>query len=971
MSKHPTIAGRSLIAVTVILAAMFTAATATAEFVRVTAANSIDNFVYDVTSFVPPGTIALLNSPTDAASHGSFSSVVPVANSVAGTVDVLASDSVGGQIWRYTPVLTAPAGTPSVPSIVWPIASSSGTGPAHPDGLSLDSWNNLYIVTSKKPSVWVLPADPTAATGYAVNPDLIDANSFFALGDVTLQDSAVATTTTAAWGPNDLLVLVGSKNNANSAELIAYRANSIAQVLAGNGPRSGPDAVLIGSSQFPANEFPTGFDFWPADALVDHPTILVATTAGRVLRYDFSVDPSTGAITPTLVQVFASGLGSGLQKIKVGLQLEVPYAFVTQTPPKSSGQILQLGAPTASHPTNVIGVATQQAGVNGADALAVARAAAEPVSDCVNPQVPAGSPQPKTCDIGGKGVAPHSIYTGVQSVSGDAIESTCVVATDPRWDPTTGQYGETTLDADSVCPGFGHEIIPASLVGGSGVTGKGFALVHTSAPGVDGVAGITVYTQENVDNILPPPQGLSNPSCPDAVSAWAPLASAGEGDVVMVDPIIGLESADEMVELTGFCDSSAIISRGMSLYGVGLILNPSVTGPMPQYAQQKYEDLVATINTAPNVPASAKQTIESGTPGLANASDLANVETFMQAQDYGCAAKETLGVDAVLALAQDDTGTTLGNIAAWGDPSNPNPWGELRGRLANLYLTLNTRILGVQPNSAWPPASTDPQPQCPAPVVTLTAPAAVAPGSAVTISWRAQHALSCQFTAGDAGWLSQTGISGSYTTSPAATTGYTLSCSGPAGTSGGTATVEVVPAPSIAAFGASPASVTAGQGTISLSWSISDTTADGTPYPLTCSISGGASVTGITTSGTRSIPAPTTPGTTTYTFSCANAVGGSTSANASVIAYAAPSIASFTATPSTSDGDAVTLGWSAADAVSCAISGGGLDLTGLAATGTQNIDDIGSTTTYVLTCVNAANGAASASVTVPVLNDED
>ncbi len=975
MNQHPAIASRSLIAATVILAAVFTAVTANAEFVRVTAANSVDNFVYDVTSFAPPGTIALLNSPTDAASHGSFSSVVQVTNSVAGTVDVLASDSVQGQIWRYTPVLTAPTGTPSVPSIVWPIASSSGTGPAHPDGLSLDSWNNLYIVTSKKPSVWVLPADPTAATGYAVNPDLIDANSFFALGDVTLQDSAVATTTTAAWAPNDLLVLVGSKNNANSAELIAYRANSIAQVLAGNGPRSGPDAVLIGSSQFPADEFPTGFDFWPADALVDHPTILVATTAGRVLRYDFSVDPATGAITPTLVQVFASGLGSGLQKIKVGLQLEVPYAFVTQTAPKSAGQILQLGAPTAAGATNVIGIATQ--GVNGADALAVARAAAEPVSDCVNPTVPAGSPQPKTCDIGGKGVAPHSIYTGVQSVSGDAIESTCVVATDPRWDPTTGQYGATTLDADSLCPGFGHEIIPASLVGGSGITGKGFALVHTSAPGVDGVAGITVYTQENVDNILPAPQGLSNPSCPEAVSAWAPLASAGEGDVVMVDPATGQPvSADEMVELTGFCDSSAIISRGMSLYGVGLILNPSVTGTGPmamaQYAQQKYEALVATLNTAPNIPASAKQTIDNGTPN--GTPDLANVETFMQAQDYGCAAQETLGVDGVLASAQNDTGTTLGNIALWGDASNPNPWGELRGRLANLYLTLNTRILGVRANSAWPPASTDPQPQCPAPAVTLTAPAAVASGSAVTISWRAQHALSCQFTAGDAGWRSQTGISGTYTTSPTSTTGYTLSCTGPAGTSGSTATVEVVPPPSIGSFAASPTSVTAGQGTISLSWSISDSTADGTPYPLSCSISGGASVTGITTSGTKAVPTPTTPGTTTYTFSCTNSVGGTTRANASVVAYAAPSITSFTATPSTLDGDrddAVTLGWSAANAVSCAISGGGLDVTGLAATGTQTIDDIGSTTTYVLTCVNAANGATSASATVTVLNDDD
>lgn len=138
------------------------------------------------------------------------------------------------------------------------------------------------------------------------------------------------------------------------------------------------------------------------------------TTAGRVLRYDFTGPSGT---TPTIVQIFASGLGSGLQKLKVGLQLEVPYAFLTQTPPKRTGQILQLGAPTSSGATNLIGIATQ--GVNGADALAVARATAESVQDCVNPTVPAGSlSNPKTCDIGGKGVAPHSIFTGNQTVSG-------------------------------------------------------------------------------------------------------------------------------------------------------------------------------------------------------------------------------------------------------------------------------------------------------------------------------------------------------------------------------------------------------------------------------------------------------------------------------------------------------------------------------------------------------------------------
>jgi len=952
------------------LFAALAAATANAEFVRVTAANSVDNFVYDVASFAPtgPGAITQLNTATDAAMHGSYSSVVQVQNYVAGTVDVLAADIVQGQIWRYTPAVGATRGGPS---IVWPIAASTGVGPAHPDGLSVDALNNLYIATSKKPAVWVLPADPSAPTGYATNPFLIDNASFFALGDVTLQDTAVATTTTAAWGPNDLLVLVGSKNNANSAELALYRASSVAQVLAGNGPRTAPDATLIGPAQFPANEYPTGFDFWPADALVNHPTVLVATTAGRVLRYDFAVDPASGAITPTIVQVFASGLGSGLQKLKVGLQLQVPYAFVTQTPSKSTGRILQLGAPTASGGTNLIGIATQ--GVNGADALAVARAAAEPVSDCVNPTVAAGSlSSPKTCDIGGKGVAPHSIYNGVQTVSGNAIESTCAVATDPRWDPTTDTFNAVPLDAESVCPGFGHEIIPPTLVGGSGLTGKGFALVRTNAPGVDGVSGITVYTQENVDNILPAASGRTNPLCPEAVTAWAPLTSAGEGNIVKVDPLTGQAvTADELVELTGFCDSSGILSRGLSLYGVGLTLNPAATGPMPQFAQQKYADLVATLDSAPNIPASAKQTIETGSNGSPS---LAQVAAFLDQQDYGCAAKETVLVDGILAAAQDNASTALGNIATWGDSFNPNPWGEIRGRLANLYLTLNTRILNVQSNSTWPPASTDPAPQCPAPAVTLTAPSSVEQGLSATISWSVQHALSCRFLGGDAGWQSQTALSGSYTAYPTAKTSYTLSCSGPAGSGSGTTAIEVVPQPSVA-LTASPTSVTAGHGSFSLSWTISDVSADSVSNALSCAVTASdnsLNLTGITASGSQSVAAPTATGTTTYTMTCRNQTGGTGTSQVAVTAYPAPSIGSFSASPSAVDGDeSATLSWNASNATACAITGGGLDATGLPATGTLQTGIVQTTTTYTLTCANTANSTATATATVTKRDDED
>ncbi len=85
------------------LAAVLLATAAPAETLRVTAANSVGNLIYDVTSFVPPGAISPLN--TDGASRGSFSSVVLTPNLKTGTVDVLAADFTKGQIIRYTPAL--------------------------------------------------------------------------------------------------------------------------------------------------------------------------------------------------------------------------------------------------------------------------------------------------------------------------------------------------------------------------------------------------------------------------------------------------------------------------------------------------------------------------------------------------------------------------------------------------------------------------------------------------------------------------------------------------------------------------------------------------------------------------------------------------------------------------------------------------------------------------------------------------
>jgi hypothetical protein len=328
---------------------------------RVTAANLVGDSVYDVTAFTPsgPGTTVALN--TDGSSHGVFTSVVYAPNGTGGT-DVLVADAAKGQIVRYK------AGS-TTSTLVWSLGY--GGGPAHPDGLSLDADGNLYIVTSQlsdrtTSSVWVLPASSGSATGFAAAPLMID-SSCQGRGIQLLRETAVATTNTPAWSVGDLLVLVGnasaneyySEHNATNAEVFVYKRSTLMQVIATQSPVAQPDRVLMAPQQFPNLEFPVGMDFWTTtDSVSKQPTLLIATSLGRILRYDFS----SGA--PKLVQVLANGLGLGLQKVKVGQQGGIPFAFASQISLFNGGRIIKVGAPT-NNGTNVVGVAVTNRAPDG------------------------------------------------------------------------------------------------------------------------------------------------------------------------------------------------------------------------------------------------------------------------------------------------------------------------------------------------------------------------------------------------------------------------------------------------------------------------------------------------------------------------------------------------------------------------------------------------------------------------------
>ena len=178
--------------------------------------------------------------------------------------------------------------------------------------------------------------------------------------------------------------------------------------------------------------------------------------------------------------------------------------------------------------------------------------------------------------------------------------------------------------------------------------------------------------------------GGSPPACPQTVVGWAPRsASTVEGTV---------PEGNDMLELTGGCGSSKTGSRGLSIYGVGLTLNTdALPGATRQeklrgFTAEKYANLYKSI---------AEGNMTRAERIKVNAC-VAISELLFATRNLCPAARVIVDCDAQVAH----------DVAQFsGSPSDPNVWGDIRGRLANLYLTINTRQLGNTPNTTWPPTN--------------------------------------------------------------------------------------------------------------------------------------------------------------------------------------------------------------------------------------------------------------------------
>ncbi|HXP26593.1 MAG TPA: Ig-like domain-containing protein, partial [Steroidobacteraceae bacterium] len=777
------------------------AQTVPVEQFGLTGVNSNGNALYNVTVTpnTPPNTGALISGTavlnTDGAAQGSFFAVARVPNSVTSAMDLIVADAANNRILRYPG--PGPASYAVSTSIfTW---SKKGTGPRYPIALAADVAGNVFVATAGPPfdnaALWVLPFNAT--TGAYGAPILVDDTCGLITEVVVATTSATPVgTAPAAWNAGDVLILA---NDFFNPRVLVYSQASIAGLLANPGHELGSPTSTAVASSLLRGTLPVGMDIWPADA-THGVSLLLSTVGGRVMRFD----SGSGAMTAD----FASGLGLGLERIKVGTYSTLTYAFVSQFTP-GRGKILQFGAPPASGAN--LPLASLSTGNKDPQGLATSSSGSVPVTACVAPSVCAPLGPQLTTQLSGAG-------SGSVPTTAPLLEESCVVKSDPRVTVvgTTWSCAGGNLDVANYCPGFPSTVLPGSMCGHSGPTGAGFVVVKSTAKTVDQNANNTFF-EHTVDPNVPLP-GPLNLTCPQLeVFAWAPRSDLPliEGTIPEGGPAPG---SNYFMDLSGFCDDGGGHSHVLSMMAYGLGLNSAPSGMatgLPGFVTDKFTNLTSTISAA---SAQIDPSVAATVQGYVNqAQSFFNAGLAESASNgFSCAMNSVASADAYVRA-------NLPAFSGLAPPGNPNPAGDIDGRLANLFLPIDLFFLFQPANAGWP---TNNVPPCvtltpsPATVIVTSATPATATltwGPAATAFPLSFPPTQCSITASD-GIPTQGSLSGSgsVSTGPLTKLGtYSaeLSCSAAAGNSilsFTQATISVIalasinvtpPAPQVAAGG--------------------------------------------------------------------------------------------------------------------------------------------------------------------------
>jgi hypothetical protein len=708
-----------------VLVALLAAACAQAQNINVTAANASNDSIYTV-SFANQ-TISVEN--TDGGSLHSLRSLAYITNlqSTNLQLDLLAADNAGGKIVRYFGDFNAAGSSPGNTGpntsgiVVW---NSTQGGPSNPDGLSVDSAGNLFLVnsgsgTSASPQLWVLLPGPNGTFTLPPGGQPIDSNYG---AKETLEETLVAGTTIplpanvvclpppgaclTQISPGDLLVLTN-----NPSSVLLYPGSG------GQGPTA-PNHTPFTLINLPTGTTPGGMAFWPVDN-----SLLVTTNTGTIYQYSAANLMPNG--TPS---TFVSGLGNGEFKVKTGRQGGNAYAFVADN---NGGRLLEFNALGQLQSTVTTGVQHPQG-------LAVTNIAYQPFASC---QVP------NTCNVlGGNGAQqplPLLTHQVTPNVTGNIIEDVCVVPTDPR----IAQYGSCTAAASAPNSPYANGLPVAQVCGGGfdnpvnplvipnsmcGATSNGFSLVKTLTQAYSGggfpLNGTFVGNDSEFSGLPPSANDALCNAAPFAVLAWAPLGGEGKNP-----------GGHSLQDVANGCDTHGGTGT-VSVWAVGLGLNTN-PGALVGFATTSYTSLLSTVAAEYNSVANAgpPATYVLTPPSLPGAPTnfTFQLQQCIQTSQAAFLKSSAYYSGAALELLTADNNVALNAFAQPLPPftppftpsaNYPNPSGLLRQLLENASFTVGFRLT---PGGSSAPPTLPPLPP-PSPTITGTPATKAQAGSTYT-----------------------------------------------------------------------------------------------------------------------------------------------------------------------------------------------------------------------------------------------
>ena len=645
---------------------------------------SVDSLTMPSNGVAIAATNALFTGGT---SQNLYTALVWVTNPVTSTLDLIYADAAQHKIWRL------PGPNYQNPTLIFSW-SGKGSGPPYPVGLAADPLGNVYVISPScawdASGLWVLPI--TAAGSYAA-PLKIDSTfkdpatgkpiSTLALVEVLVAGTAASPvgSAAAAWNPLDVLVLVVDPSN---PRVIRYSHPQIQNVLSLKGPLKGPTSTVVTQAQFATQAITVkklkippvgvGMDIGQ-DPTTQHTILLLPTVDGRILDFD-SAKP--GFITP-----YATNLGLGLTRLKVGTFQNTQYVFVAQLP----NQILEFTAPSAgSSDTTPFAKVTK--GVSNPTDLAVTNSGSTQAGRCIN--APCNVLPQLSLEITGPGTA--NIPTNA------AIVADSCTLIDPRVTITDGFpiYAPTTLNLGNYCPNMPNVLLSTNMYGASGPTGAALYAAKITAPTVN----------QYINNTL-----TSFIVNPNLILGINPLCGTAYGPVVGWGPVPGVESnipeGNTLIDITVACVSSDPPPAGGGSHPSIVTEGTVLVGLNANYVGTEFSNLQQAFNQDETQIADPTGTI---VPTIQNY--ITQTQTYFAAGNYNCALN-TLATAARYVQATDKA--SPGDFVAGSPPANDqNPAGTLMARFDHLYYDVNI-VAGNPPITTDALSPSTAVPPCPPP----------------------------------------------------------------------------------------------------------------------------------------------------------------------------------------------------------------------------------------------------------------